>query len=194
MVSSNVQLNLFAFRWMVCLLVRDLSLENAMMLWDAYMALGPCFPRFHIYVCAALISNKEADILGRDVYDVINVLNDQTFKKCTPSKMRAVIDQAVVLSQHYPFADDPTRDAKLEVLPGRLSTEHKPTLCETLTQMLADVMRAVVSKEEAGDAAAIRKAKHTVACMVVLAAVCLVCASAVMAVRWCGDDDNLDTF
>ncbi|EFA80637.1 RabGAP/TBC domain-containing protein [Heterostelium album PN500] len=50
---------LFSLRWMICLLSREFEFRLCNRLWDSYIAHGPNFGYFHIYVCAALITTKE---------------------------------------------------------------------------------------------------------------------------------------
>ncbi|MES1911279.1 MAG: hypothetical protein MHM6MM_003732 [Cercozoa sp. M6MM] len=57
--ESSVVLLQFAFRWMNCLLIRELPLPCMLRLWDAYFSLGAdlgaAFREFHVFVCAALL-------------------------------------------------------------------------------------------------------------------------------------------
>ncbi|KYQ90547.1 RabGAP/TBC domain-containing protein [Tieghemostelium lacteum] len=50
---------LFSIRWMICLLAREFDYALSTRLWDSYIAHGPNFGYFHIYVCAALLTTKE---------------------------------------------------------------------------------------------------------------------------------------
>ena len=49
----------FSFRWMNCLLMRELSLHHIIRLWDTYLCegveLSAGFSEFHVFVCAALL-------------------------------------------------------------------------------------------------------------------------------------------
>ena len=56
----------FAFRWMNCLLMRELELNCIVRLWDTYLSESSRgFDDFHVYVCASfltkfrLLSNKD---------------------------------------------------------------------------------------------------------------------------------------
>lgn len=46
----------FVFRWMNCLMMRELPLLPIIRLWDAYLAEPDGFSTLHLYTCAALIS------------------------------------------------------------------------------------------------------------------------------------------
>ena len=59
--SNGVEFSTFAFRWMNCLLMRELPLPLVGRLWDTYIAearngaVRDGFHTFHVYVCAALL-------------------------------------------------------------------------------------------------------------------------------------------
>jgi hypothetical protein len=53
--EQSVDFLQFAFRWVNCLLIRELPFSLAVRLWDTYIAEGPNLPDFLIYVCAALL-------------------------------------------------------------------------------------------------------------------------------------------
>ncbi|KAJ3156647.1 GTPase-activating protein [Geranomyces michiganensis] len=54
--AQGVEFIQFAFRWMNCLLMRELSLRNTIRMWDSYQAEGTDgFSDFHLYVCAAFL-------------------------------------------------------------------------------------------------------------------------------------------
>ena len=55
-----LQLNMFAYKWMVCFLVRQFSLDNIVRIWDTYICeendtAGAGFSTFHVFLCAAFI-------------------------------------------------------------------------------------------------------------------------------------------
>ncbi|KAG9048112.1 GTPase-activating protein [Tulasnella sp. UAMH 9824] len=54
--SEGVEFMQFAFRWMNCLLMREISVKNTIRMWDTYLAEGPdAFSQFHLYVCCAFL-------------------------------------------------------------------------------------------------------------------------------------------
>ncbi|EGC31605.1 hypothetical protein DICPUDRAFT_50103 [Dictyostelium purpureum] len=57
--EENCDFVLFSVRWMICLLCREFEYTLSTRLWDSYVAHGPNFGHFHIYICAALITTKE---------------------------------------------------------------------------------------------------------------------------------------
>ncbi|KAI8878994.1 RabGAP/TBC [Backusella circina FSU 941] len=55
--NEGIEFIQFAFRWMNCLLMRELPLRNTIRMWDTYLAEGSSegFSEFHVYVCAAFL-------------------------------------------------------------------------------------------------------------------------------------------
>ncbi|KAI7879223.1 rab-GTPase-TBC domain-containing protein [Mucor mucedo] len=55
--NEGIEFIQFAFRWMNCLLMRELPLRSTIRMWDTYLAEGSSegFSEFHVYVCAAFL-------------------------------------------------------------------------------------------------------------------------------------------
>ena len=53
--SEKVEFMQFSFRWMNCLLMREMSVNCIIRMWDTYMAEEQGFSDFHLYVCAAFL-------------------------------------------------------------------------------------------------------------------------------------------
>lgn len=64
--SQSVDLIQFAFRWVNCLLIREVPFHCAVRLWDTYLAEGPHFADFLVYVCAALLLQYRDTLCGMD--------------------------------------------------------------------------------------------------------------------------------
>jgi len=52
---EGVEFMQFSFRWMNCLLMREVSVGCTIRMWDTYMAEEQGFSEFHLYVCAAFL-------------------------------------------------------------------------------------------------------------------------------------------
>lgn len=63
--GEKVEYIQFAFRWMNCLLMRELPLKVVFRLWDTYMAEGESFGVLHVYVCAALLTQWSQALMVR---------------------------------------------------------------------------------------------------------------------------------
>lgn len=200
LVQHDVQLSFFAFRWVVCLLVREFDIANTLLLWDAYVALGPCFPRFHLFVCAALVEHERPAIAAAELYQVVNHMQNMGTAAWRPAQLRALLRDAVLLSEKCPFRDDPSvrnrrlarpvaaaaaaaagAPAALAQLPARVLSAVEST---QLVDTLAKTMRTVIARfSAAGTPVTVAQSKRVVAYMVILAAVCLATTGTVLALR-----------
>lgn len=49
--SQNVEFMQFAFRWMNCLLMREISVKNTIRMWDTYLVSWPHLRRMSVIDC-----------------------------------------------------------------------------------------------------------------------------------------------
>ena len=63
---EGVEFMQFSFRWMNCLLMREISVKNTIRMWDTYMAEDQGFSDFHLYVCAAFLVKWSEQLLKMD--------------------------------------------------------------------------------------------------------------------------------
>eukprot|EP00040_Diaphanoeca_grandis_P024617 m.135555 g.135555 ORF g.135555 m.135555 type:complete len:454 (+) comp29802_c0_seq1:168-1529(+) len=86
----------FAFRWMNCLLMRELPLLPIIRLWDAYLAENDGFTTLHLYTCAALITTFSERIraLG-DMSEILPFILNLPTEDWTPK------DVALLLAEAY---------------------------------------------------------------------------------------------
>lgn len=64
--SEGVEFMQFSFRWMNCLLMREVSVKNTIRMWDTYMAEEQGFSEFHLYVCAAFLVKWSDQLVKMD--------------------------------------------------------------------------------------------------------------------------------
>ena len=82
-----VDVHRFAFRWMNCLLMRELSLDLILRVWDTYLAehsgsddasfsdaTSDGFAVLHVYACAALLTRYSAELLKMDFGELVMFL------------------------------------------------------------------------------------------------------------------------
>ncbi|CEH11715.1 related to gyp1-gtpase activating protein [Ceraceosorus bombacis] len=73
--EQGVEYMQFAFRWMNCLLMREMSVRNIVRMWDTYLAEGPdAFSEFHLYVCSVFLSKWSSELLKMDFQGIIMFL------------------------------------------------------------------------------------------------------------------------
>eukprot|EP00981_Chlorochromonas_danica_P005925 scaffold1236_cov170-Ochromonas_danica.AAC.16 len=104
--QENLLFMQFAFRWINCLLLRDLPLHGIIRLWDAYLAqeYGQ-FLDLHVYVCAVLMIILRAEILARGFPEVLTFLQQtlpgEVTLGWTDQEMETLLGQAYILSHLF---------------------------------------------------------------------------------------------
>lgn len=97
--QESIQFIQFGFRWMNCLLLRELPFPCVLRLWDTYISeqLGG-FENFHVYVCAVLLKTFSAELLPLPYEDLMMFLQDLPTKDWTDEHMEPILSQAFILS------------------------------------------------------------------------------------------------
>ncbi len=85
----------FAFRWMNCLLMRELPLPLIVRVWDTYLSEPDGFALFHVFVCAALLVSFSDQLMEMDFQDLV------MFLQRLPTQDWTTKDIDVLLSQAY---------------------------------------------------------------------------------------------
>ncbi|KAI9253806.1 rab-GTPase-TBC domain-containing protein [Phascolomyces articulosus] len=71
--QEGIQFIQFAFRWMNCLLMREMPLKCTVRMWDTYLAEGSSegFSEFHVYVCAAFLVKWSEQLQAQDFQGIM---------------------------------------------------------------------------------------------------------------------------
>jgi hypothetical protein len=64
--KEGVEFMQFSFRWMNCLLMREVNIKCTIRMWDTYMAEEQGFSEFHLYVCAAFLVKWTEQLVKMD--------------------------------------------------------------------------------------------------------------------------------
>ena len=64
--QEGIEFMQFSFRWMNCLLMREVNIKCTIRMWDTYMAEEQGFSDFHLYVCAAFLVKWTDRLLKMD--------------------------------------------------------------------------------------------------------------------------------
>lgn len=64
--NEGVEFMQFSFRWMNCLLMREVPVRNTIRMWDTYLAEEQGFSEFHLYVCAAFLVKWSEQLVKMD--------------------------------------------------------------------------------------------------------------------------------
>eukprot|EP00466_Bigelowiella_natans_P015726 jgi/Bigna1/85478/estExt_fgenesh1_pg.C_40175 len=97
----------FSYRWMNCLLMREVSLPLIIRVWDTYIAESDGFKVFHIYVCAAMLVKFSKDLLALEEFqDLIVFLQNLPTKDWTEKDIETLLAQAYVYKYQFEGAEN----------------------------------------------------------------------------------------
>ncbi|KAH7925509.1 RabGAP TBC [Leucogyrophana mollusca] len=97
--AQNVEFMQFAFRWMNCLLMREISVQNTIRMWDTYLAEGPdAFSQFHLYVCSAFLVKWSEKLRQMDFQGIIMFLQSLPTQDWGDHEIEMLLSEAFVLN------------------------------------------------------------------------------------------------
>ena len=114
--TEGVEFIQFSFRWMNCLLMREISVKNTIRMWDTYMVspdirepylishTDMCFPQaedrgfsdFHLYVCAAFLVKWSADLMKMDFQEIMMFLQALPTRQWTEKDIELLLSEAFI--------------------------------------------------------------------------------------------------
>uniref|UniRef100_M4C434 Rab-GAP TBC domain-containing protein n=1 Tax=Hyaloperonospora arabidopsidis (strain Emoy2) TaxID=559515 RepID=M4C434_HYAAE len=103
---ENVQFVQFAFRWMNCLLMRELPLNGIVRIWDTYLCEDSGFESFHVYVCAAILMTFGETLKTLEFQDLVLFLQNLPTKDWVENEIEPLLSRAFILQSY--FADAPS--------------------------------------------------------------------------------------
>ncbi|CAE7855067.1 TBC1D22B, partial [Symbiodinium microadriaticum] len=85
----------FAFRWMNCVLLREIPLKAIVRVWDTYLSEErKGFDNFHVYVCAVILKTYRDKLLEmREFQDVLMFLQDLPTAEWGESDVEPILSQ-----------------------------------------------------------------------------------------------------
>lgn len=104
----DITVGQWAFRWMNCLLCRELGMECVLRIWDAYASEyvnkeEPFGAQLHIYVCMALIGRFEEKICATASFEqAMLLLQKLPVHDWTPDDIGLLLAEAFVLRSRFP--------------------------------------------------------------------------------------------
>jgi hypothetical protein len=102
--NQQIDLMQFAFRWINCLLLRELPFRLALRLWDTFIAEGHAFRDFLPYVCAALLDAFSEQLMQLDFADALMFLQKLPTAEWEERALEAVLSQAYVWRETFESA------------------------------------------------------------------------------------------
>ncbi|GAB1315070.1 GTPase-activating protein [Madurella fahalii] len=94
--KENVEFIQFSFRWMNCLLMREISVKNTIRMWDTYMAEEQGFSEFHLYVCAAFLVKWSDKLLKMDFQEIMMFLQSLPTRDWTEKDIELLLSEAYI--------------------------------------------------------------------------------------------------
>lgn len=94
--SENVEFIQFSFRWMNCLLMREISVKNTIRMWDTYMAEEQGFSEFHLYVCAAFLVKWSDKLVKMDFQEIMMFLQSLPTREWTEKDIELLLSEAYI--------------------------------------------------------------------------------------------------
>lgn len=94
--NEQVDFIQFSFRWMNCLLMREISVKNTIRMWDTYLAEEQGFSEFHLYVCAAFLVKWSDKLLTMDFQEIMMFLQSLPTKSWTEKDIELLLSEAFI--------------------------------------------------------------------------------------------------
>lgn len=92
--AEGVDFIQFAFRWMNCLLMREIPFPLIVRIWDTYLAEPDGFALFHVYVCAALLVWFSDQLQQMEFQDMVMFLQNLPTQDWSEKEIDVILSQA----------------------------------------------------------------------------------------------------
>lgn len=100
--AEGVEFIQFSFRWMNCLLMRELSIGLIVRMWDAYLSETPLgFNIFHVYVCAAFLIKFSGDLKQKDFQEILLFLQNPPTTAWKEKDIELMLSEAFIWQSLY---------------------------------------------------------------------------------------------
>lgn len=100
--TEGIELLQICFRWMNCLLIRELPLAIVIRLWDTYIAEGPSgFSDFHTYVCSVFLVYWSSRLRSMDFQHILLFLQSVPTSNWTYTEVESLVAEAFVLKSLF---------------------------------------------------------------------------------------------
>lgn len=86
----------FAFRWMNCLLMRELPFPLIIRFWDTYLSEPEGFALFHVFVCAALLVRFSDQLMSMEFQELVMFLQRLPTAEWGKEEVDLVLSQAYI--------------------------------------------------------------------------------------------------
>lgn len=100
--EESIEFIQFSFRWMNCLLMRELSIDLIIRMWDTYLSESPIgFSNFHVYVCAAFLIKFSNELKLKDFQEILLFLQSPPTSSWTEKDIELMLSEAFIWQSLY---------------------------------------------------------------------------------------------
>lgn len=100
--NEGVEFIQFAFRWMNCLLMREIAMSRVVRMWDTYISENPLgFNNFHVYVCAAFLIKFSAELKQMEFQDILLFLQSPPTFAWSEKDVELMLSEAFIWQSLY---------------------------------------------------------------------------------------------
>lgn len=100
--QEGIEFIQFAFRWMNCLLMREISMPLVIRMWDTYLSETPLgYNIFHVYVCAAFLIKFSAELKEKDFQEILLFLQSPPTRSWTEKDIELMLSEAFIWQSLY---------------------------------------------------------------------------------------------
>lgn len=100
--KEGIEFIQFSFRWMNCLLMRELSIGLIIRMWDTYLSESPLgFNNFHVYVCAAFLIKFSDELKHKDFQEILLFLQNPPTDTWQESDVELMLSEAFIWQSLY---------------------------------------------------------------------------------------------
>ncbi|MCJ1249276.1 GTPase-activating protein [Trapelia coarctata] len=94
--KEGIEFMQFSFRWMNCLLMREVNVKCTIRMWDTYMAEEQGFSGFHLYVCAAFLVKWTDQLVKMDFQEIMMFLQALPTRDWTEKDIELLLSEAFI--------------------------------------------------------------------------------------------------
>jgi len=105
LMENNMMIQQFAFKWMNCLLLRELPIKVILRVWDTYFSQDGGFDSFHTYFCTALLVHFSSLLQKMEFQELMSFLQELPTNEWTEKDIEPLLSQAFIYSTL--FEDSP---------------------------------------------------------------------------------------
>lgn len=100
--EEGVEFLQFSFRWMNCLLMRELPIDLIIRMWDTYLSEQPLgFSTFHTYVCAAFLIKFSGALKQKDFQEILLFLQSPPTSNWKEKDVELMLSEAFMWQTLY---------------------------------------------------------------------------------------------